>query len=96
MEGGAHVIMEAVVSGTPVLASHIAGNIGMLGLDYAGYFPCGDGPALARLIRRCQDRQAGNPLLDALITQCGQRAPLFYPAAERAVLHGLVDELLEN
>jgi len=96
MEGGAHVIMEAVASGTPVLASHIAGNIGMLGADYAGYFPCGDGPALARLIRRCHERQAGNPLLDELIGQCRLRAPLFYPAAESAALHGLVDELLEN
>ena len=37
-EGGAHVIMEAVRSGTPVLASRIPGNVGMLGLDYPGYF----------------------------------------------------------
>jgi hypothetical protein len=36
MEGGAHVIMEAICSGVPVLASRIAGNIGMLGEDYAG------------------------------------------------------------
>ena len=35
MEGGAHVIIEAVVSGTPVLASRIDGNIGMLGDDFA-------------------------------------------------------------
>ena len=38
MEGGAHVIMEATLSGTPVLASRIDGNVGMLGADYAGYF----------------------------------------------------------
>ena len=30
MEGGAHVVMEAVRSGTPVLASRISGNVGML------------------------------------------------------------------
>ena len=47
MEGGAHVIMEAAMSGTPVLASNIAGNVGMLGADYAGYFPLGDASALA-------------------------------------------------
>ena len=38
MEGGAHVLMEAVRSGTPVLASRVAGNVGMLGADYLGYF----------------------------------------------------------
>jgi putative glycosyltransferase (TIGR04348 family) len=42
MEGGAQVILEAVQSGTPVLASRISGNIGMLGADYSGYFPVGD------------------------------------------------------
>jgi glycosyltransferase involved in cell wall biosynthesis len=36
MEGGAHVIIEAVTSGTPVLASRIDGNVGMLGADYLG------------------------------------------------------------
>ena len=96
MEGGAHVVMEAIASGTPVLASDIAGNIGMLGANYAGYFPCGDAPSLAALIRRCQDRAGEDALLDALIAQCAQRAPLFEPAAERAALHRLVNELLEN
>jgi glycosyltransferase involved in cell wall biosynthesis len=31
MEGGAHVVIEALRSGTPVLASRIAGNLGLLG-----------------------------------------------------------------
>ena len=30
-EGGAQVILEAIQSGTPVLASRISGNLGMLG-----------------------------------------------------------------
>jgi putative glycosyltransferase (TIGR04348 family) len=38
VEGGAHVVMEAICSGTPVLASKIAGNVGMLGAKYAGEF----------------------------------------------------------
>jgi hypothetical protein len=41
MEGGAHVIMEATASGTPVLASRIDGNVGMLGADYARLFSLG-------------------------------------------------------
>ena len=51
IEGGAHVIMEAVAAGTPVLASRVDGNIGMLGEDYEGYFPwSATPPALAALI----------------------------------------------
>jgi len=93
LEGGAHVVMEAVASGTPVLASHIPGNIGMLGADYAGYFPWGDAAALAALILRCQN---DGQLLETLAAQCRARAPLFEPAAERSALRRLVDELLET
>src|SRR5512133_2018844 len=50
MEGGAHVILEAVCSGTPVLASRIPGNVGMLGADYAGYFELDDAGGLADLL----------------------------------------------
>ncbi|RYF53519.1 MAG: TIGR04348 family glycosyltransferase, partial [Comamonadaceae bacterium] len=54
LEGGAHVIMEAVRSGTPVLASRVPGNVGMLGAGYAGYFPQGEAPALAALLEACR------------------------------------------
>jgi len=96
MEGGAHVIMEAAASGTPVLASAIEGNVGMLGRGYAGYFPPGDAAALAALIRCCRDGQ-GTPdggLLRLLQAQCQARAGLFTPAAERAAVLGLARELL--
>ena len=91
MEGGANVIIEAVSSSVPVLASRIDGNVGMLGADYAGYFDVGDAAALARLIDRCvQDRdfEAG------LRRQCAARAPRFLPGAERAALADLVDNLM--
>ncbi len=97
MEGGAHVVMEAVASGTPVLASRIAGNVGMLGADYAGYFPWGDAAALAALILRCHEsrrQRDGDDLLQTLAAQCAHRAPLFAPAAERAALLRLVSDLL--
>ena len=99
MEGGAHVIMEAVACGTPVLASAVEGNVGMLGADYAGYFPWGDAAALAALLRRCHEgrrRPDGEDLLQTLAAQCARRAPLFAPAAERAALRTLVRELLEH
>jgi len=96
IEGGAHVIMEAVASGTPVLASRVEGNVGMLGADYAGYFPWDDAPALAALILRCHESLRGRPgedLLRTLATQCAGRAVLFDPAAERAALRRLVADL---
>jgi putative glycosyltransferase (TIGR04348 family) len=93
MEGGANVIIEAVTSGVPVLASDISGNHGMLGDDYAGYFPPGDAAALARLI----DRSIADPAYLALLrAQCAARAPLFAPAAEQAALLKLVDNLLQR
>jgi putative glycosyltransferase (TIGR04348 family) len=91
MEGGANVIIEAVTSGVPVLASDMSGNRGMLGEDYAGYFPTGDAAALARLV----DRVALDTAYRArLLRQCAARRPLFSPAGERAALRDLVDNLL--
>jgi len=91
MEGGANVIIEAITSGVPVLASDISGNRGMLGDDYQGYFPLGDAAALAQLI----DRSISDPhWLAALKAQCAVRAPLFAPEAEQAALLTLVDNLL--
>ena len=86
MEGGAHVIMESVASGTPVLASAVDGNIGMLGVDYAGYFPWNDAQALAALLLRCRERGAtGNALLGRLAAavRAGARACGASPAGSR-------------
>jgi glycosyltransferase involved in cell wall biosynthesis len=91
MEGGAHVVMEAVCSGTPVLASRIDGNVGMLGADYEGYFAVDDAPALAALLRRAHHEP---DFLNHLHTQCALRASLFAPQAERQALHQLVQDLL--
>jgi putative glycosyltransferase (TIGR04348 family) len=95
MEGGAHVIMEAALCGTPVLASRMDGNVGMLGTAYGGYFPVGDAAALVAELRACRrDITNSGGRLAALRAQCSQRAPLFEPAAEQAallrVLAGLV------
>ncbi len=92
LEGGAHVVIEAVRSGTPVLASHIDGNVGLLGEAYAGYFPQGDACALATLLQRLRDEPA---MLRHLQQQCRARAPLFDPALESASLHALAAELLQ-
>ena len=90
MEGGAHVILEAVQSGTPVLASRISGNIGMLGADYAGYFDVGNVQQLGALLHRC----AQSPdFLDLLQSQCQRRVDLFAPATEKRLVLNLIDEI---
>lgn len=97
VEGGAHVIMEAVRSATAVLASRIPGNVGMLGADYEGYFEHGDAAGLAALLLQCRQGQQApaTGLLGRLGAQCALRAPLFDPEAERAALLRLVAELME-
>jgi putative glycosyltransferase (TIGR04348 family) len=99
MEGGAHVIMEAVCSGTPVVASRVAGNVGMLGTGYEGYFEHGDAAALARMLAACRDSQAADDPahfgLARLRAQCAQRAPLFAPEAEQRALQQLIHDLQE-
>ena len=93
IEGGANVVIEAVRSGVPVLASRIDGNVGLLGADYDGYFPVGDGDALAALIRRfCADAV----FAATLRRQCALREPRFRPAAERTAVRSLVAELLST
>ena len=93
MEGGANVIIEAVTSAVAVVASDISGNRGMLGDDYAGYFPAGDCAALAALIERCALDASFHLLLQ---NQCARRAALFAPAAEQTALLQLVDNLLQS
>lgn len=91
MEGGANVVIEAIRSQVPVLASRIDGNVGLLGADYAGYFPVGDAAALAALIERfCTDAA----LRERLAAQCDALAPKFAPAVEAARVRELVIGLI--
>jgi putative glycosyltransferase (TIGR04348 family) len=93
MEGGAHVILEAVQSGTAVLASRIGGNMGMLGPGYAGCFELGDDAGLAALITRARDDTA---FLATLRAQTIDRAALFEPAEEQRRLLTLMTTALEK
>lgn len=91
MEGGANVVAEAARIGTPVLASRVSGNIGMLGARYPGYFALGDDKALARLL----ERAAGDGrFYGQLKTALRARRKLFAPAAERAALERAVREVV--
>lgn len=93
IEGGANVLIEAVTSGVPVLASRIGGSVGILGPDYDGYFEPGDDAGLATLIQRCQAEPA---FLARLRAQCATIAPMLDPANEAAAVKRLADNLLAN
>jgi len=90
MEGGANTISEALVDGTPVLASRIPGSVGLLGAGYPGFFPPGDTEALARLMERAEGDRRFYATLEAW---CRRLRPMFHPSRERAAWRRLIGEL---
>jgi len=79
MEGGANVLSEAIASGTPILASNIAGSRGMLGDDYRGYFDVGDTKKLRELLLRCESDPG---FYQSLKRQVNKRKKYVDPARE--------------
>lgn len=79
MEGGANTVCEAIACDTPVLASRIAGNTGILGRSYPGLYPLADTKALARLIERAATQPA---FYESLQRWCRQLRPLVRPEQE--------------
>ena len=93
MEGGANVLSEAVVAGVPLLASHIPGNVGILGDDYPGYFAVGDTSGLAQLLTRAETDAA---FLKLLKQHCSNVSSLFKSAREKAAWASLLRELFQR
>ena len=93
MEGGAHVVSEAISIGVPVLASGIPGNIGLLGDDYPGYFRTGSERALARLLAQAMH---DSRLLARLERNVKSRRALVSPESERGALRKLLAGLARN
>ena len=91
MEGGANVVVEAISSGTAVIASRMSGNVGMLGDDYPGYFAVRDAAGLARCLARLHEDRAW---LTALKAACAKRAPLFRPTVEARAVRAFAAALL--
>lgn len=86
-EGGANVISEAIMADVPIIASDIAGNVGLLGADYPGYYPVGDEVALSKLLERAETDPA---FLETLLHQGQALKPLFNAAHEQAALVKIV------
>lgn len=90
VEGGANAVAEALAHGVPVLASRVAGNVGMLGETYPGYFEAGDTRGLERLLRRAESEP---PFLALLRARCRRLRSRVSPARETECWARLVREL---
>jgi glycosyltransferase involved in cell wall biosynthesis len=93
MEGGAHVVSEAIALGIPVIASNIPGNRGLLGDDYLGYYPVGNEAALASLLYHCEMTP---DFYAALKKQIDVRSDLISPKREMQLIQELMLQLIQN
>ena len=93
MEGGAHVVSEAIALGIPVIASDIPGNRGLLSEDYPGYYPVADESALATLLYRAEKIPA---FYASLQKHIDLRRELITPSREKQSIHELVSGLIAH
>lgn len=92
MEGGAHVVSEAIAIGIPVIASDIPGNRGLLGENYPGYFPAGDASALAALLQRAE---AEPVFYQSLERHIQRRKKYIQPEFEMRSIQSLIKPILK-
>jgi putative glycosyltransferase (TIGR04348 family) len=93
MEGGAHVVSEAIALGIPVIASDIHGNTGLLGDDYLGYYPVGNEASLASLLYRCETMP---DFYSALKKQIDLRRDLISPQREKQSIQELMIQVIKS
>jgi len=90
-EGGANVVSEALAAGVPVLATRVAGNVGLLGTDYPGLFRSEDAGGLAKLLLRCEREPAFLAKLEAATRRL---APSVSAAQESKAWRDLLAEVV--
>lgn len=93
MEGGALAIIEAITAHTPVIASRVDGNVGLLGADYPGLFAPDDADAARTLLLRAATEPR---LLARLQRACERLVPHFAPDREQRDLRRLVRDCLDE
>lgn len=89
-EGGANVVSEAIAAATPVLATAIPGNLGLLGADWPAQFPAGDEVALGRLLAKVATEP---PFWRQLVDRTRALQPMVAPEHERAAWRQLLADL---
>jgi glycosyltransferase involved in cell wall biosynthesis len=91
MEGSCNAMCEALILGTPVIASRISGLIGTLGEDYPGYFTVGDERELASQLRRAE---TDTGFYEDLRERCRDASRQLTPEREMAAWRELLAELV--
>ena len=89
-EGGARVIGESIVAGTPLLAARNDAALSLLGEDYPGLYEAGRTEELAALMTRAET-DAG--FMGALVGRTAPLAAQFDPRREREAWQELIAEL---
>lgn len=90
IQGCANVLSESIVVGTPVVASAVPGNVGVLGEEYPGLFEPKNDEDLAKRIGAAE----GDTRFYAnLRRHCDQLRPDFDMARERDAWKALIDSL---
>lgn len=93
LEGGANVICEAITAGLPILASKVAGNVGLLGENYEGYYALSDTAMLRKkLIKLERDRS----FYSRLKAQCLKLQKNYNPHRESLDWSALLRHLTES
>ena len=90
MEGGAHVVTEAIALGVPVIASDIPGNRGLLGDNYPGYYKVGDAKALAKVLLKAE---TDSTFYKSLEQHIKRRSKYVQPQFEMKSIKDLVNSL---
>ncbi|MFT7515477.1 MAG: putative glycosyltransferase (TIGR04348 family) [Candidatus Omnitrophota bacterium] len=91
-EGGANVIGESIVEGTPVLATRIDATEALLGADYPGLFEVGNQEQLTELIHRAA---TDTKFYASLKEACAARADQFLPEREAEAWRVLLADLMK-
>ncbi len=89
-EGGARIVGESIVDGTPVLSSRIDGVVGLLDEDYPGYFPVRGTEELAALMSKVE---SDRPFRARLQAAARLREDRFDPARQVAGWDALLNEI---
>ncbi|MEN0067084.1 MAG: selenoneine biosynthesis selenosugar synthase SenB [Myxococcota bacterium] len=89
-EGGANVVSEAIAAGTPIVASEIDGNLGLLGRQWPATFPVGDEEALRTWLLRLESDRSTLAELERSVRAL---APRFTLEHERQTWQALLDQL---
>ena len=89
-EGSPNVLTEALALGTPILATRVPGNVGILGDDYPGLFAVQDTEALSGLIARAESE---SEFYEELCRRCARLAERADPQRERQAWEELLGGL---